>query len=238
VLAVSDDSGDRRSHFFKGFYGTFGAVFLDKSQPGSEENDDEDDDGIHRFTEYSGKDDCHKQNDYEQVLELFEEETPGRNLFGTEQLVGAVFSQAAYGLNCTQAGDSVLVTVTGRNLYPYQGAAMVVASNTPYVTHMRHAISDAPPGGNGDGIVNPGEAIKLPVWVKNWGNVNASGVIARMVWVPVSPRDSMPVMRPRLEPMLPVTDPLNSSGAITFPADLDIFFPSPSTTNPWVRTER
>jgi hypothetical protein len=104
-----------------------------------------------------------------------------------------------FSLNCTQPGDSLFVTVTGRNLHPYLGAAIVVASNTPYVTRLRHTINDPAPGGNNDGIVNPGEAIHLPTWFKNWGSATASSVVARF-------RSA--------DPMVTITDSVRNLGTI------------------------
>ncbi|MEO0108484.1 MAG: C25 family cysteine peptidase, partial [candidate division WOR-3 bacterium] len=106
---------------------------------------------------------------------------------------------ALFTLNCTRPGDSLLVTVTGRNLRAYLGAALVIATNSPYVTHLRHAINDPEPGGNGDGIVNPGEAITLPTWFKNWGSAPAQSVTA--------------VLR-SADPMVLITDSLRSLGDI------------------------
>ncbi len=79
-------------------------------------------------------------------------------------------------LNTTQPGDSILVTVTGRNLHPYMGLALVISPNTAYVTYLSHIVNDSPPGGNADGIINPGETIKLGIWVKNWGSAVADSV--------------------------------------------------------------
>jgi hypothetical protein len=104
-----------------------------------------------------------------------------------------------FNLNCTQPGDSVRVTVTGRNLAPYLGGAIVVATNSPYVIRLRHAINDPAPGGNNDGIVNPGEAIQMPTWVKNWGSATASGVVVKL-------RST--------DPMVAVTDSARTMGTI------------------------
>ncbi len=75
----------------------------------------------------------------------------------------------------TLAPDSIIVTVTGHNLATYQGVTMALPSSGPYVIYLRSVIDDSA-GGNNDGIVNPGETINLPTWVKNWGNAGASGV--------------------------------------------------------------
>ncbi len=84
-------------------------------------------------------------------------------------------------LNATVPGDSIFVTVTGRNLHPYLGAAMTISPSSAYVTYLSHFVSDSAPGGNGDGIVNPGETIVLPTWVKNWGSVTADSVSGMML---------------------------------------------------------
>ncbi|OYD17289.1 hypothetical protein CH330_00520, partial [candidate division WOR-3 bacterium JGI_Cruoil_03_51_56] len=84
--------------------------------------------------------------------------------------------QIQFTLNTTQPGDSIFVTVTGRNLHPYMGAAITISPNSAYVTYFKHIVNDSPPGGNGDGIINPGETIKLGIWVKNWGSLTADSV--------------------------------------------------------------
>lgn len=82
-------------------------------------------------------------------------------------------------LNTTLPGDSILVTVTGRNIHPYLGTAITIAPNSAYVTFLRCTIRDSA-GGNNDGIINPGETINLPTWVKNWGSQPAGSVQARL----------------------------------------------------------
>ncbi len=44
------------------------------------------------------------------------------------------------------------------------------------VRYHRHLIVDNPPGGNGDGIINPGELIEMPTWVKNYNTYPVLGV--------------------------------------------------------------
>ncbi|MEO0093264.1 MAG: C25 family cysteine peptidase, partial [candidate division WOR-3 bacterium] len=70
------------------------------------------------------------------------------------------------------------ITVTGHNCYPFEDSALVRSSGA-YVAHLRHLIDDVA-GGNGDGIVNPGENIEMPTWVKNWGNLTAENVIGKL----------------------------------------------------------
>ncbi len=86
--------------------------------------------------------------------------------------------QVNFDLHTTLPGDSIYVTVTGRNLLPYLGSAITIAPNYPYVVYLRSIIDDS--GGNGDGIINPGEIINLPTWVKNYGEVEANSVTGRI----------------------------------------------------------
>lgn len=76
------------------------------------------------------------------------------------------------------AGQTMHVTVTARNHQPYEGTATVIAPSGPYVTHLKHTMSDA--GGNNDGVANPGETVRLPTWVINYGTDAASGVVAKL----------------------------------------------------------
>lgn len=76
------------------------------------------------------------------------------------------------------AGQAMHVTVTARNHQPYEGTATVIAPSGPYVTHLKHTMSDA--GGNSDGVANPGETVRLPTWVINYGTDPASGVVATL----------------------------------------------------------
>ncbi len=83
-------------------------------------------------------------------------------------------------LNINPGGvDTVYVTVTAYNCRPYEGYAMARSSGA-YVSVLRTSISDPGPGGNGDGIINPGETVYMPTWVKNFGNQPANGVVAKL----------------------------------------------------------
>lgn len=77
----------------------------------------------------------------------------------------------------TTAPDSILITVTGHNLVPYLGVCLALPSSGPYVMLLRSTIDDSA-GGNGDGIINPGETVNLPSWFKNWGSSPANSVRA------------------------------------------------------------
>ena len=88
--------------------------------------------------------------------------------------------QVSFTLNATMVGDSIFVTVTGRNLETYLGAAITIAPNSAYVVHLDHTVVDSAPGGNGDGSINPGETIILPTWVKNWGDSAGISVVGKL----------------------------------------------------------
>jgi hypothetical protein len=71
------------------------------------------------------------------------------------------------------------IIVTAQNHFTTVDSLMVTAS-TRYVSYLRSTILDPAPGGNGDGVLNPGETIHLPTWVKNWGQQAAVGVEATL----------------------------------------------------------
>jgi hypothetical protein len=75
----------------------------------------------------------------------------------------------------TSAPDSIYLTVTGHNLAPYLGAVVALPSSGPYIMRLRSTVDDAA-GGNGDGIINPGETVNLPTWVKNCGQGPGTGI--------------------------------------------------------------
>lgn len=71
------------------------------------------------------------------------------------------------------------LAITGANNIPYLDSIVVISTGR-YVAYLRHSINDSPPGGNGDGIINPGESFRIPTWVKNFGTVQANSVTARL----------------------------------------------------------
>jgi hypothetical protein len=70
--------------------------------------------------------------------------------------------------------DTLRVTVTGTNMYPYEGSA-VVTPDGPFLTYESHTASDAA-GGNGDGLLSPGETVELSLTLENVGPDDATGV--------------------------------------------------------------
>jgi hypothetical protein len=78
---------------------------------------------------------------------------------------------------------TMAVTVSGQNLYPYEGTVDIVQSNVA-VGLDSLVVDDDNTGysrGNGDGIVNPGETLELSVSLKNYGNdLPANGVVTSL----------------------------------------------------------
>jgi len=72
-------------------------------------------------------------------------------------------------------GTTMKVTVTKANYYRYEADVPVVSSTYPYVTLSTDIIDDSS-GGNGDGVLNPGETIDYGVWAKNVGSGTAYSV--------------------------------------------------------------
>ncbi len=71
--------------------------------------------------------------------------------------------------------ESLLVTVTGRHLIPYEGTIRVLG-NGPRAAIATVAVSDSI--GNGDSFLNPGEIVNLSIGVMNTGTDNLAGVEA------------------------------------------------------------
>ena len=71
---------------------------------------------------------------------------------------------------------TLLVTVTARNCCPYEGSALVLESG-PFVAFADYAIEDGS-GGNGDGLLSPGESVEFDLALLNAGDQNATSVSA------------------------------------------------------------
>ena len=74
--------------------------------------------------------------------------------------------------------DTVFITVTGKNLQPYE-SSMRVISTAAYVIYLNSYINDSI-NGNNDGKINPTEEIELPLSVVNLGQstaVNITGIL-------------------------------------------------------------
>ncbi|UCG42283.1 MAG: T9SS type A sorting domain-containing protein [candidate division WOR-3 bacterium] len=68
------------------------------------------------------------------------------------------------------------LTVSSGLHLPYLDSIAVIAAGK-YVSYLRHFVVDSV-GGNGDGIINPGETVDIPTWVKNYGDSTARYVEA------------------------------------------------------------
>jgi hypothetical protein len=85
-----------------------------------------------------------------------------------------------------ESGDSpVAVTVTGRDHAPCRGTATVFqVENAAFLTFQQLTIDDVSEGevqGNGDGIPNPGETLRLGVTLRNRGTEAAPQVTAELI---------------------------------------------------------
>ena len=71
------------------------------------------------------------------------------------------------------------MVVSAHNYHLVFDTVQVIASER-YVSYLSSMIYDPGPGGNNDSILNPGETVKLPTWVKNWGQQTAMSVTATL----------------------------------------------------------
>ncbi|GEM_PF-520767 len=75
-----------------------------------------------------------------------------------------------------------LLRVSAQNVVTSRQPYAVVVTGGLYlrpaygVRYHRHRIVDLPPGGNGDGIINPGESCEMPTWVMNYNTYPVRGV--------------------------------------------------------------
>jgi hypothetical protein len=71
------------------------------------------------------------------------------------------------------------MAVNAHNYHLVFDTVQVIASER-YVSYLSSMIHDPGPGGNNDSILNPGETVKAPTWVKNWGQQTAMSVTATL----------------------------------------------------------
>jgi hypothetical protein len=105
-------------------------------------------------------------------------------------LVGCVKGTEVYAWGHTDAaGQAVLpiepasagtlsVTVTARNALPYEGSVSVIDSG-PLLVYSDLSIDDAG-GGNGDGLLSPGESAAVSIAVENIGNEAATSPVVTL----------------------------------------------------------
>jgi hypothetical protein len=98
------------------------------------------------------------------------------------EILGTAYSSGGMAEVCFHSppGDTGIMhlSVTKHNYIPYRETVSVVHAEEPYVIYHSHQIDDWQ--GNGNGAINPGETIFMPVTVKNIGLEAAQGVSARL----------------------------------------------------------
>lgn len=75
---------------------------------------------------------------------------------------------------------SMQLTVTNSNCIPYLDSIQVFTGGC-YIIYSRDAVSDPPPGGNGNGRLDPGESGKLNVTLRNVGGADCYNVTGILV---------------------------------------------------------
>lgn len=78
----------------------------------------------------------------------------------------------------SQTAGIMDITVTAPNFIPFEGTARLIQSSAPYIILHSVIINDSL--GNNDGKVNPGEIIKLPMYLSNIGTMPAHNIIATL----------------------------------------------------------
>ncbi len=80
-------------------------------------------------------------------------------------------------INITNAlnGDTLFVTVTKKNYYPYEGYAIVTATG---ISFLKDEVVDTVAGGTiyADNQINPGETVDLNLWIQNNTGSNVTGL--------------------------------------------------------------
>jgi len=76
----------------------------------------------------------------------------------------------------TQTPGLINITVTAPNGIPFEGTARLVPSNAPYINLDSTSINDSL--GNNDHKINPGETVKLRIFLRNVGGLLANNVQA------------------------------------------------------------
>lgn len=74
--------------------------------------------------------------------------------------------------------DSIGLVVTAHNCAPYTGKINISVTG-PCVLRYKHTINDS--AGNGNGDINPGESIVMPLWVKNYGTTISIGTVTGLL---------------------------------------------------------
>jgi hypothetical protein len=86
--------------------------------------------------------------------------------------------QVTLDVSPTTPGQMSLL-VCAHNYFVHLDTVQVI-STSRYVSYLRSSIYDPAPGGNNDGIINPGESFHIPTWLKNYGTLTANSVTGKL----------------------------------------------------------
>jgi hypothetical protein len=92
-LAVPQNGGRGGSHLPQRFDGSLGAILLHETQPDREQDNDCNGNRIDPFPEKGRQRGCNQQDDDQDILELFEQNFPGRNMTGGLQFIRTVVGE-------------------------------------------------------------------------------------------------------------------------------------------------
>ena len=134
---------------------------------------------------------------------------------GGEFLGAAAGTGAPRIINITpqMPGTEILVAVTKQNCYRYEQAVPVVPADGPYLVYQSHVIDDA--AGDGDGVLDEGEAAGFLITVENIGTQEATGV-----WAALSSAD--PYIDIPTDTIVYPNIPAGGSGTPDFPFDVEV----------------
>lgn len=93
-------------------------------------------------------------------------------IIGTGIVSGGI---ATINFTALTAVDSLWITATEYNYFPYQGEIPIVPASGPYVNYASHTINDA--AGNNNAQADYGESVLLSISVENVGISSAAGVV-------------------------------------------------------------
>lgn len=88
--------------------------------------------------------------------------------------------EAQFSVDPQILGDTLYVTVTGRNLLPYEGGMEVRVLDYAYIVYQNSFVIDSA-AGNNDGWINPTEGIELPVWVSNLSESTGVAITGKLI---------------------------------------------------------
>lgn len=90
-----------------------------------------------------------------------------------------VNGEAQFSVDPQILDDTLFVTVTGRNLLPYEGAMQVRTLDYCYIVYLNSFVDDSI-GGNNDGRINPTEDIELPLWINNLSESTGVAIMGKL----------------------------------------------------------